>query len=285
MRRAAVDGDGGGRLWRGVSTAGYVDNGVRSEAEALATPFCRMFDNIAGAAEAHLPPPGRAIFTGGITVLDVPGVAPPTAIQSLLTSRAPQYVAHQVNHARLERSKLDWTLLCPGYLVDAPGCDKSTGCEPGEEPLRLSVDTLPAFPPETRFRPWQLKRPLKYPFVLLPFRLREEEWTVPYESVAAVLVNHLEAGGGLSRARVGLANPPGVRLKKTQAARKRERKVRQGRVDPHSVDPPARSVGLHVHVQYVVRMQSGRVKVSALHPQRRVGGTSATQTNPVRAKI
>ena len=131
-----------------------------------------------------------------------------------------------MNHARLERSKLDWTLLCPGYLVDAPGCDKSTGCEPGEEPLRLSVDTLPAFPPETRFRPWQLKRPLKYPFVLLPFRLREEEWTVPYESVAAVLVNHLEAGGGLSRARVGLANPPGVRLKKTQAARKRERKVR-----------------------------------------------------------
>lgn len=209
-----------------VSTAGYVDNGVRSEAEALATPFCRMFDNIAGAAEAHLPPPGRAIFTGGITALDVPGVEPPTAIQSLLTSRAPQYVAHQVNHARLERSKLDWTLLCPGYLVDAPGCDKSTGCEPGEEPLRLSVDTLPAFPPETRFRPWQLKRPLKYPFVLLPFRLREEEWTVPYESVAAVLVNHLEAGGGLSRARVGLANPPGVRLKKTQAARKRERKVR-----------------------------------------------------------
>jgi hypothetical protein len=28
-------------------------------------------------------------------------------------------------------------------------------------------------------------------------------------------VNNLEAGGGLSRARVGLANPAGVRLKKT----------------------------------------------------------------------
>jgi hypothetical protein len=92
--------------------------------------------------------------------------------------------------------------------------------------LRLSVDTLPTYPPETAFKPWQLKRPLKYPFVLLPFRLRRGEWTVPYESVAAVLVNNLEAGGGLSRARVGLANPAGVRLKKTQAARKRERAVR-----------------------------------------------------------
>ena len=214
-----------------VSTTGFVDNGVRSEAEALATPFCRMFDNIAGAAEVHLPPPRRAIFIGGITALDVPGITPPTALQSLLTSRAPQYVAHQVNHARLTRSELDWTLLCPGFLVDAAGCDKSTGCEAGDDPLRLSVDTLPTYPPEAAFKPWQLKRPLKYPFVLLPFRLRRDEWTVPYESVAAVLVNNLEAGGSLSRARVGLANPAGVRLKKTKAARKRERKVRSS-ADP-----------------------------------------------------
>ena len=84
-----------------VSTTGFVDNGVRSEAEALATPFCRMFDNIASAAEVHLPPPRRAIFIGGITALDLPGVTPPTALQSLLTSRAPQYVAHQVEEAQL----------------------------------------------------------------------------------------------------------------------------------------------------------------------------------------
>jgi len=84
-----------------VSTTGFVDNGVRSEADALATPFCRMFDNIASAAEVHLPPPRRAIFIGGITALDLPGVTPPTALQSLLTSRAPQYVAHQVEEAQL----------------------------------------------------------------------------------------------------------------------------------------------------------------------------------------
>ena len=226
--RAAVDSVMAGAVYDvAVSTAGYVDNGVRNEKEALATPFCRMFDNIACAAEQHLPPPRRALFIGGITALDLPGITPPSALQPLLSSRAPQYVAHQLNHARLARSGLDWTLLCPGYLVDAApsGCAPG-GCEPGDQPLRLSIDIVPAFPPESTFKPWQLKSPLKYPFVLLPFRLRRGEWTVPYESVAAVLVDNLAPGGSLSRARVGLANPVGVRLKKTKAVRKRERNER-----------------------------------------------------------
>ena len=210
-----------------VSTAGCVDNNVRDAEEALATPFCRIFDNIAGAAEQYLPPPRRALFIGGITALDVPGIVPPQAFQPLLSSRAPQYVAHLLNHERLERSELDWTLLCPGYLVDAApiGCDPS-GCLPSDQPLRLSTDALPTFAPEKAFKPWQLRGPFKYPFVLLPFLRREGEWTIPYESLAAVLVEHMPAGGRFSRARVGLANPIGVKLKKTEAVRKRERKVR-----------------------------------------------------------
>ena len=210
-----------------VSCAGAVDNGVLTEEEALASPFCRMFANIASAAEEHLPPPRRAIFIGGITALDVPGT-PPQPLQPLLQRRMPQYVAHLKNLERLRQSELDWTLLCPGYMVDAAptGCEP-TGCVLGDQPLRLSADIVPTFPPERALKPWQLRGPLKYLFVLLPFLRRKGEWTIPYESTAAVLVDNL-APGKYSRQRVGLANPLGVKLKKSESARKRERKARRG---------------------------------------------------------
>ena len=211
-----------------VSAAGSVDNDASSAEEAANTNFCRMFSNIADAAEEHLPAPRRALFVGGITVLDVPGTS--TSLQSLLSSRFhySQYEAHVINLSKLRDSKLEWTLLCPGYLVDAApsGC-APVGCEPTDEPLRLTADVVPAFEPTRAFKPWQLTRALKYPFVLLPFLLRKGEWTVPYESVASVLVANLAAGGAFARTRVGLANPPGVKLQKTDAARTRERSKRE----------------------------------------------------------
>lgn len=105
--RADVDAVMAGAVYDvAVSTAGSVDNDVRNVDEARATPFCCIFDNIAGAAEEHLPPPRRALFIGGITALDLPGVGRP--LQSLLSSRSPQYDAHLLNHDRLVRSSLDW---------------------------------------------------------------------------------------------------------------------------------------------------------------------------------
>ena len=228
--RAAIDAAMEGAHYDvAVSTAGCVDNDVRTVEEALASPFCKMFSNIAGAAEQHLPPPRRALFIGGITALDVPGITPPQPLQQLLESRMPQYVAHLLNLERLRRSELDWTLLCPGYLVDAAptGCEP-TGCAPADDPLRLSTNIVPSFPPERELKRWQTRGVLKYPFVLLPFLRRKGEWTVPYESVAAVLVANL-AAGRFSRDRIGLANPLGVTLKKAQATRKKERKVRAER--------------------------------------------------------
>ena len=225
--RAAVDAAMSGATYDAmVSTAGCVDNAVRSEEEARSTSFCRMFANIAGSAEQH--GPRRAIFIGGITALDVPGT-PPQPLQPLLQRRSPQYVAHLLNLEVLKRSELDWTLLCPGYLVDAAptGCDPA-GCVPEDKPLRLSTNILPTFSPDRAFKPWQLRGPFKYPFVLLPFLRRKAEWTVPYESAAAVLVDNLEPGR-FSRDRIGLANPPGVKLKKLEAARKKERKARAER--------------------------------------------------------
>ena len=207
-----------------VTTAGYVDNGVRDAEEAKATPFCRIFSNIAGAAEQHLPAPRRALFIGGITALDLPGTSSP--LQSLLNSLSPQYVAHLVNYERLVNSELDWTLFCPGYLVEeAPAGCLPSGCAAPDQPLRLSTDVVPIFS-DAAFKPWQLRTPFKYLFVLLPFRSRMGQWTVPYESLAFTIADSLPAGGPFSRARVGLANQKGVKLQKTKVARKRERKAR-----------------------------------------------------------
>ena len=45
------------------------------------------------------------------------------------------YWPHRVNFERLTRSRLDWRLLCPGPMVDAPAI--------GLDRLRISLDALP----------------------------------------------------------------------------------------------------------------------------------------------
>ena len=195
-----------------VSTAGCVNNDVITREGAADSDFCRIFSVIADAAERYLPPPRRAIFVGGMPALSLPGAT--QTLQSLLASRSPQYVAHTHNNARLLRSSLDWTLLCPGYMTDAPAWD---------EPLRLSEDIIPSFEMRGRFRNWQLSSPLQLPPVaLLRVARHQGQLTVPYAAAAASLVDHLEPGGRFSRRRMGLANPAGRTLRKTKETRARE---------------------------------------------------------------
>ena len=150
----------------------------------------------------------------------MPGIAPPITLQeSLIGNKYPQYNAHLLNHQRLVQSSLDWSLYCPGYLVDAPAWDD-------DGPLELSAEVPPNFAERRR---WMLRGPLKYPFALLPFAAKQGVWSVPYAAVAESMVEHLEPNGRFSRQRVGLANPKGRRLKKTKAARERERAVRAER--------------------------------------------------------
>lgn len=203
-----------------LSTAGCVDNSVRSQHEAISSSFCSIFCNIADASERHLAAPKRAIFVGGVTALALPGLVSvggdEVRLQELLQRRSPQYVAHVLNHERLMRSSLEWTMACPGYMVDASADD---------QPLRLSEDVLPVFPPD-RFRRWHLAGPLRLPCVLLPVALRQGELTVPYKQVAAALVDHLEPGGRFERRLMGLANPIGRVLRKGKEERTRERALR-----------------------------------------------------------
>ena len=51
------------------------------------------------------------------------------------------YWPHRVNFERLERSSLDWRLLCPGPMVDQPPL--------GLERMRISRDRLPVEAPRS----------------------------------------------------------------------------------------------------------------------------------------
>jgi hypothetical protein len=93
------------------------------------------------------------------------------------------YWPHAVNFERLSRSRLDWRLLCPGPMVDEPAL--------GLDRLRISRDVLPAQGPDFAS--------------LIP------QMIVPYADAAALMLAHLDRGNAMSRHRVGLALPVGMR--------------------------------------------------------------------------
>jgi uncharacterized protein len=113
------------------------------------------------------------------------------------------YWPHRVDFERLQRSSLDWRLLCPGPMVDQPGL--------GSDRLRISIDTLPApLPAMARFLPAPLLLPL--------FAIRIPEMIIPYADAATVMLDNVAVGSVMSRRRVGIALPPGMRGSKSQWA-------------------------------------------------------------------
>jgi uncharacterized protein len=111
------------------------------------------------------------------------------------------YWPHQVNFERLGRSRLDWRLLCPGPLVDGPAL--------GLVRLRISIDTVPVeVPIEARELPAAQVVPL--------FASLVPQLIVPYADAAALMLANLDRGNAMSRRRVGLALPVGMRGPKAQ---------------------------------------------------------------------
>lgn len=160
--------------------------------------FVRLIDHIVGAAEGLLPganPP--CWFFAGVGALDLNEAGRKVVELPLIPGK---FRAHLQNYARLRRSGLDWRLLCPGPMVDQPAV--------GLARLRVSVDKFPApLPAWTGAAPSALS---------LPFFARAlGEITVPYADAAAVILSQIEPGGPMSRRRVGLALPVGMRLKWT----------------------------------------------------------------------
>ena len=120
------------------------------------------------------------------------------------------YGPHRVNFERLSRSHLDWRLLCPGPMVDEPAL--------GLDRLRISLDSVPVKVPA-------FARALPGPLFLPVFASLIPQMIVPYADAAALMLANLDRGNAMSRRRVGLALPVGMRGRKSQWSAK---------VNPHT---------------------------------------------------
>jgi hypothetical protein len=113
------------------------------------------------------------------------------------------YWPHRENYDRLRTSSLDWRLLCPGPMVEG---------EPvGADRLRVAVDRLPVSIPAA-------VRQLPDGQLAAFFISRVPEMIIPYADAAAFMLAHREPEGKLSRHRVGLALPAGMRGEKKRWA-------------------------------------------------------------------
>ncbi len=171
-----------------IDTAGFV---------AEKQTFVDLTDHIVSSLES-LPEEKRPVcwFMAGAAILDLndrgrKGVDLPLV--------KPTYWPHRVNFDRIRRTTLDWRILCPGPMVEQPHL--------GLDQMRISLDRLPVpIPMVTQFLPG--------PFVLPFFTYRVPEMIVSYADAAALILANIVPEDAMSRHRVGLALPIGMRGKK-----------------------------------------------------------------------
>jgi hypothetical protein len=167
-----------------ISCAGLVTEGQR---------FVDLFDRVVTGVEA-LPESQRPLCWmlagAGLLELDASGR------RGLdLPKLRDTYWPHRMNFERLQRSAIEWRLLCPGPMVDRPAI--------GVPKLRVSFDRLPVDLPGAA-------RLLPDPLVLPLFAAKVPQMVIPYADAAAFMLAHIDRGGPMSRRRVGLALPRGM---------------------------------------------------------------------------
>ena len=81
----------------------------------------------------------------------------------------------------------------------------------GLQRLRVSIDSLPApLPP--------IAKALPAPLVLPLFAMKIPEMIIPYADAASVMLANVSPGGAMSRRRIGMALPVGMKGSKSQWA-------------------------------------------------------------------
>ena len=168
-----------------INAAGHVTEGER---------FTHLVQNVIDQTTNSLGAAGRLWQFGGAAALDIPGMD----IMAVDLPMVPKvYEAHRTNLDALRKSSLDWSMLCPGPMIDAPNGKPTEG-------LRLSVDDWPVERPGfTYFLPTVA--------LALSFKRRVPELTISYEDAAGVILNNLDRNGRFARRRVGVALPVGLR--------------------------------------------------------------------------
>ena len=167
-----------------VSCAGLVTEGQR---------FVDLFDRVVSSVEA-LPGDRRPLcwLLAGAGLLDLDG----SGRRGLdLPKVRDTYWPHRLNFERLQRSTIEWRLLCPGPMVNQPAV--------GIERLRVSLERLPvALPGVVKLLPLPLVLPL--------FATTIPQMIIPYADAAAFMLANLNRGGPMSHKRIGLALPQGM---------------------------------------------------------------------------
>jgi len=173
-----------------VNTAGFV-----TEGEA----FVNLVDRIVTSLEA-LPPSDRPAcwFLAGAAVLDIDASGRRGVDLPRIGST---YRPHRVHFERIRGSDLDWRLLCPGPMVEQPPL--------GLARLRISLDRLPV-------QVAGFGRVLRGALFLPVFAYLVPEMIIPYADAAALMLANLTREGEMSRHRVGVALPVGMRGRKGQ---------------------------------------------------------------------
>jgi putative NADH-flavin reductase len=174
-----------------INCAGHVVDGER---------FVSLVDRVVTAVES-LPAGEQPVcwFLAGAALLDI-DAAGRRGVE--LPKVKSTYWPHRANFERLERSNIDWRLLCPGPMVDRPAL--------GLDRLRISLDRLPV-------EVHAFVRALPAPLVLPLFASLVPQMIVSYADAAALMLANLDRDSAMARHRVGLALPVGMRGRKSES--------------------------------------------------------------------
>ena len=168
-----------------INAAGYVTEGDR---------FTRLVQTVVQQTMSSAGAGSRFWQFGGAAVLDIPG----TNLKGVDLPMVPKvYELHRTNLNALVKSSLDWSMLCPGPMIEAPNGAPAKA-------LRLSVDQWPVQPPPCASL-------LPKAALAFAFKQRVPELTISYEDAADVILSNLDRNGRFSRKRVGVALPAGMR--------------------------------------------------------------------------
>ena len=163
--------------------------------------FTALVERIVRAAEAVLGASGRLWLLAGAALLDVPD----TSIMTMDLPGIPKiFRGHFANYKMVQGTQLDWSILCPGPMIDSPSGTATEG-------LLVSAEQWPlARPFYTRLLP-RIGMSIAFKFAL-------PRLTIYYEDAAKVVLDNLAGNGRFSHRRVGIALPEGQARHKPDGA-------------------------------------------------------------------
>ncbi len=137
--------------------------------------FVRLVDNIITQCEFQPSFSGRVWIMGGAGLLGIPYT---DLIGNNLPGFPPEYKNHNRNFERLQQTQLDWSIMCPGTMIDSIE-------HPAPVHLHVTTETLPVPIPE------MIKEYSEADIARHLFS-RLQELDVAYDDVAKCMLDHIE---------------------------------------------------------------------------------------------